>query len=400
MMNSCRISSERAWRGESHGARSRATGAGIALLAGLLLGFGPAGRVAAQAPGSVQGGPNRPATTPDRGPANSRPPGALPNTSFRPGASNAASGRTPYGQMNFGRDPALEEPGAPPDLQEVGFADGPFRSSQWSGLIDQNFRIMRRTSPFPHQFAGGMFNRGPFVHRFGPAAFGFFNPSFGAFSYGGYAFDYGSPLYGGYVPSVYSLYGSWYPPYLPQDRVYIIERDVVRDRAEPDTHAEDREDAGASEKRSQPDASEKRSSADEGGYYLAPHLGETLDEAIAEIRHAWMNGDYARLKSRLPEKGRVRIYLKGKYKYAVDAPDFAQMTQDAMKRIDTTSFTLDRVKRLSDDRAFASGEHVYYDPDHVKHEVYVSYGLSRENGRWKITEAGSSTEPIGSHSGD
>ena len=61
----------------------------------------------------------------------------------------------------------------------------------------------------------------------------------------------------------------------------------------------------------------------------------------------------AELKSRIPGKGRVRIYLKGKYKYSVDAGDFEQMTQDAMKRIDTTAFTLDHVKRLSDDRAFA-----------------------------------------------
>jgi IMP cyclohydrolase len=90
----------------------------------------------------------------------------------------------------------------------------------------------------------------------------------------------------------------------------------------------------------------------------------------------------------------VRIYLKGKYKYSVDAGDFAQMTRDAMARIDTISFTLDHVTRQGDDRAFASGKHVYNDPDHVKHEVYVSYSLVKEDGHWKIVGAGSSTEPI------
>jgi hypothetical protein len=393
MKMSLRIGVRQAWRGGNSGQPPSTGGAGIALLAALLLGLAGARPVAAQAPypSSGQGAPNGAAAPATGGRTNARPQITGSHPSFTPRPGSAASWRTPYGQMNFGRDPVSGDGGDPREVQDVGFVDGRLHNGQWSGLIDQNFRIMRGTSPFPNRFAGGIYNRGRFVRRFGPGGFGFFSPSFGEFSYGGYAFDYGAPLYGGYVPSVYSLYGSWYPPYLPQDRVIIIERDPVKDRAEPDTEPADRADESAKD---------KHSSAGDGEYYLAPRSGETLDDAIAEIRHAWMNGDYARLKSRLPEKGRVRIYLKGKYKYAVDASDFAQMTQDAMKRIDTTSFTLDRVKRLGDDRAFASGEHIYYDPDHVKHEVYVSYGLSREDGRWKIAEAGSSTEPIASHSGD
>jgi hypothetical protein len=357
----------------------------------LLLGFGGAGRVRAQVSGSVPSGQNRPTTASTGNPVNPQTRGGSLNVYSGRSVGSAASGRSPYGQMNYGRNPLDGEADDPATLEAVGFVDGGFRSSQWSGLIEQNFRMMRRTSPFPNQFAGGMFNRRPFFRRFGAAPFGFFSPTFGGFSYGGYAFDYGSPFYGGYVPSVYSLYGSWYPPYLPQERVYIILPDAVKERAAPDTQQEDRGDQSLSGKQPR---------TDDGEYYLSPRSGETLDDAIAEIRHAWMNGDYTRLKSRLPEKGRVRIYLKGKYKYSVDAPDFAQMTQDAMKRIDTTSFALDRVKRLSDDRAFASGEHIYYDPDHVKHEVYVSYGLAKEDGRWKITEAGSSMEPVASHGGD
>ena len=61
------------------------------------------------------------------------------------------------------------------------------------------------------------------------------------------------------------------------------------------------------------------------------------------------------------------------------------------------SFALDRVQRQGDDRVFASGKHVYYDPDHQKQDVYVSYELVEEDGRWKITKAGSSTEPITAH---
>ena len=41
--------------------------------------------------------------------------------------------------------------------------------------------------------------------------------------------------------------------------------------------------------------------------------------------------------------------------------------------------------------------HTYIDPEKNKREVYVSYGLVRDNGRWKIAEAGSSTTPIRQH---
>lgn len=381
------IRSVGAWRGTGKGWSRIVGGAWVAFLAVSLLGSSGARRAEAQGSGGAQAGQNRAAPA-GYGQVSPRSQGAAPYVTSAQGVASTASSRSPYGQLNYGRPFVSGDVGPSGDVEEAGFLDGDLHNGQWSGLIDRNFRIMRRTSPFPNQFAGGMFNRRPFFPPFGAAPFGFFSPTFGAFSYGGYAFDYGPSIYGGYVPSVYSLYGSWYPPYLPQDRVYIIEREVVPQPAPPAPQPRDQESKAAGD---------KPTSADDGEYYLSPRSGETLDDALAAIRQAWMNGDYGRLKSRLADKGRVRIFLKGKYKYAVDASDFSQMTQDAMKRIDTISFTLDRVKRLSDDRAFASGEHVYYDPDHVKHEVYVSYGLIKEDGRWRIVEAGSSTEPIASH---
>jgi hypothetical protein len=265
---------------------------------------------------------------------------------------------------------------------------------------------MRNTSPFPNQFAGGIFNPRPFVRRSGFGSF-FSCPFFGDFCYGGYAFGYGSGygsgFYGGYVPSVYSAYGAWYPQYLPLERVYIIERERVRDYDDEDR---------APRARAQEEDGDRpeRSRTSDGEYYLspaprsergekaAPAGGESLEDAAASIKAAWMNGDHERLLNRIGDKGKVRVYLKGKYKYSVDAADFGQMSRDAMSRIDTVSFTLDRIQRRGDDHAFVSGKHVYRDPERQKHEVYVSYGLVKEGGRWKIVEAGSSTEPVSTHS--
>lgn len=352
-----------------------------------LLAAGGYARADVQVSGSVQAGQSSGSVTANGGQTDYRYQSQSLSAAFgrgsgRPGGPINGS-RSPYGRLNYGRSGLSDY-----SIGGNNFVGGVPRDPQWSGLIDQNFEIMRRTSPFPNQYAGGIYNRRPFGHRYGHGIGGFYYPAYGDFSYGGYAFGYSPGYFGSYVPSVYSIYGSWYPPYIPADRVYIIEREIVHDRADVSDRRSDEGERLDSE-------NARRS--DEGDYYLSPRSGETVDDVLAEIRHAWMNGDFTRLKSRIRGNGKVRIYLKGKYKYSVDASDFAQMTRDAMERIDTTSFTLDRVQRRGDDRVFASGKHVYLDPDKQKHEVYVSYVLVKEDGRWRIAEAGSSTEPITAH---
>ena len=125
-----------------------------------------------------------------------------------------------------------------------GLAGNPL-DPQWSGLIERNFEVMRRTSPFPNRFAGGVYNPRGFDHPVRPGYGGFYYPSVGNFAYGGYASGYGPVMYGAYVPSVYSTYGSWYPPYIPTDRVYIIDREVIRDAP----RAEEQQPRGASSRR-------------------------------------------------------------------------------------------------------------------------------------------------------
>jgi len=287
-----------------------------------------------------------------------------------------AAGRGRYGRLNTGRGYGVQQNGVV----------GPYAGSidpQWSGLIDANIAQMRRTSPYPNRYGTFGFIRPPVFSRPGHVgAGGFAYPWYGdSLSYG---FGTSPFYYSGFVPSIYSEYGNWYPQVVPLERVYIIEREVVKDQ---DDRVEPRLD-----ERTEP------SRASDGEYYLAPRSGETLDDAVSDIKRAWMNGDYDRFKSRIRQEGKVRVYLKGKYKYSVDAADFGQMTRDAMGRVDTISFTLDPAKRRDDTHAFVSGKHVYYDPDHQKREVYVSYGLVRENGHWRIAEAGSSSEPISDHS--
>lgn len=331
----------------------------------------------------------------------------------------SARPRDPYGLPNYGRGRFFDGFGS--GVDDGGFVDGGLvsgvatvspHSHLSSGLIEENFRIMRRTSPFPNQFAAGIYNPRFRFRSSVPAFGGAYFPPYDGFFYGGYGVGYGPGIYPGYVPSVYSYYGDFYPQFLPRERVYIIEREVVRDRDNRDAAPREREESdGASGSARKEARAAPQPPSGEGEYYLspaprprrsgvevgAPGTGETLDDAAAQIRQAWMNGDYLRFKALLRETGKVRIYLKGRYRYSVDAADFGQMTHDAMARIDTVSFTLDTVRHGSDDRAFVSGKHVYYDPERNKHEVYVSYGLVKQEGRWRIIEGGSGTEPISSH---
>jgi hypothetical protein len=270
------------------------------------------------------------------------------------------------------------------DRQLPNQTNPPLFSPFSSGTLERNFAIMRATSPHPGSFMGGQLNPVRSNFRGGFFGGGFFDGGFYGGGYSGYGYGYPSYGYGcdGYYgpfpnaslyPSAYSLYGRGFPPYVPQERVVIIQREIVVPREE------------------------KRGDSD---YYLTPResrASESLADAVEDLRKAWLNGDFERMKTRIRNDGKVRIYLRGKYKYSISAGDFVQMTRDAMSRIDTTSFELNAPQHLEDGRAFVSGKHTYRDPDGEKQEVYVSYVLERDGGRWKIIEAGSGSAAIAKH---
>lgn len=125
---------------------------------------------------------------------------------------------------------------------------------------------------------------------------------------------------------------------------------------------------------------------------------ETITDALDDIRKAWLNGDFGRLKARFKSEGQVRVYPKGQFKYAVPAQEFLGMVKDAMTRLDTVALEFDRPKSESAGKVFVSGKHTFIDAEKNRSESYISYGLERQDGKWVITEAGSSsTAAISKH---
>lgn len=270
-----------------------------------------------------------------------------------------------------------------------------------SGTLERNFAIMRNTSPNPDLFMGGQLNPRPSSVKFGFGGF------LGDFFYLDASFAYHRYGYGYYPPYGYSII---YPPLVPpllypwgyaaypattRERVVIIQREPPA-RAEP--YGPRTPPRTEPSDRPAPRAEPSRGDAE---YYLSPRegrAGEGLADALLEIRRAWLNGDFERFRARIRDGGKVRIYPGGAYRYSVSAADFAQMTRDAMSRLDTLSFELDAPRSLGEDRVFVSGKHVYRDADGEKREVHISYVLAREEGRWYIVEAGSGSAPISRHS--
>jgi hypothetical protein len=281
-------------------------------------------------------------------------------------------------------------------------SDVPLFAPFSSGALERNFQIMRNTSPNPRLYMGGQLNphRSGFQVGFGAHTNDFYlsglyssydyGYGYGGYGYPAYGYGYGYPAvyYPPVPPTLYPwgyVYSGW-PP-LSRERVVIIQRE--REVPAPQTEPSDAKPAPRRETpRNAPE------------YYLDPSEGrasEGLVEALLEIRKAWLNGDYERLRARIRDGSKVRIYPNGAYKYSVSAADFGQMTRDAMSRMDTLSFELDAPRTLSEGRAFVSGKHVYKDADGEKRTANISYVLARVEGRWYIVEAGSSSSPISRH---
>jgi hypothetical protein len=135
-------------------------------------------------------------------------------------------------------------------------------------------------------------------------------------------------------------------------------------------------------------------------YYLrGSRAAENLSDALDDIRKGWLNGDYGRLQARVPADGKVRIFSGGEYRYSLDGREFTNLLKDAMKRMDTVSFDLDRPTYTDRSHARVTGRHTFVGPDKARETVSVSYQLELSGGRWVITEAGSSTAPA-AHASD
>jgi hypothetical protein len=236
-----------------------------------------------------------------------------------------------------------------------------------------------------------------------PGYSNFYLGSFGC--YGGYYPPVG--IYAGLGPLGFYGYGG-YPGYPPVERVYIERQLIITPPPDGDYRrergrGEDREPDADRGDRGDGDAARGQGTERTGGYYLAaPGRSESLAGAVADIRRAWLNGDYGRLRDRFPAASQIRIYPNGRYAYAVSGAEFGKMTRDAMAGMETTAFDLEAPSPPEGDRAFVSGRHVFTAVDAEtgaprSRTVYVSYTLRLQDGLWRIAAAGSSGQPLRRH---
>ncbi len=131
-----------------------------------------------------------------------------------------------------------------------------------------------------------------------------------------------------------------------------------------------------------------------GGYYLSDNGNQALDNALSDIRDAWMDSRLDLLSNHVEEDESVAVLLDGSYDYSLEPDDYVQMTSDAMEQMQTASFTWTTVRHRRDGAYTAFGKHVYYDADNRQKTVYVSYTLQWEGGAYWITEVGSGVKAL------
>lgn len=130
-----------------------------------------------------------------------------------------------------------------------------------------------------------------------------------------------------------------------------------------------------------------------GRYYLHNDRFAGLDDALADIRSAWISGRYDLIQQHVRSDSSLSVLTDGKYDYAISSADYLAMTHDAISDLDTVSFVWDEVKERKDGTATAFGEHSYRGSDGTR-KVYVSYTLQKQGHDYYITEVGSSLDPL------
>lgn len=244
-------------------------------------------------------------------------------------------------------------------------------------LIDQDLQVMRSTSQRPNQFLYGQYN---------PRYELVFPPN-----------NLPNPYpYNPYFPGYSGLYGGFYGPYgygtigfgFPQQQAPIIQREVI---VVPQGGVPGGAPQAPPERAEPPQRGE-------GGYYLQPDRAvESISAALDDIRKAWLNGDFERLRARFPADAKIRVFPKGEYRFSVESREFLVMLKDAMGRMDTTAFELGQPQALQGGRAFVAGKHTWMDKARARQETFVSYVLEPRDGRWQIVEVGSSDAAITAH---
>lgn len=256
-------------------------------------------------------------------------------------------------------------------------------------LLQRDFMWMRSTAKDPDKFLYGRYN--PRYQVVTPQPIG--GPIIQPYPYPGYY--YGPQVFPNpYLFGNYNRFGYGFGNGYQQQREVIIIRDGSGNQAQQQFPQQQQLQQPA---RPEPQSAPRTEALKEDFYLGANGRVEALPDALDDVRKAWLNGDFERLRARFKADGAVRIFPTGKFKYSVATGDFLGAIKDAMTRIDTVAFELERPKSEEAGRAFVAGKHTFLDSEKKKQETYVSYTLQRIEGKWLIVEAGSSSSPIAKH---
>jgi hypothetical protein len=179
---------------------------------------------------------------------------------------------------------------------------------------------------------------------------------------------YATGFYSNYYPSVYDYWG-WSPDYINPNRVYYDQAALMYDNPGlyGTTTAYDIDTDGA-------------------------------DQAIADIRQAWLDGNINAFGAHLDDQLDINIYFDGDYSYSTSSSDYYSMTADAMATTKTISLDFDRPAPIGNDEISVRGKQVFTGPENDRHTLYVSYQLRLVGNDWYIVSFDSSPNSLYSNS--
>lgn len=128
-------------------------------------------------------------------------------------------------------------------------------------------------------------------------------------------------------------------------------------------------------------------------YYLerTPQQPDERQTLLSDLRALWKLRDIRFLERYVRSGGYIAVYLDGKYAYSLPGEDYLEMTRDALRAIKTEEITFYQVNQRGTNQLVVRGEHRYIDEaTGMVKVVYVSYTFERAEGRWYLSEVGSS----------
>jgi len=115
------------------------------------------------------------------------------------------------------------------------------------------------------------------------------------------------------------------------------------------------------------------------------------EEALADIRTAWLENDIAYIVPHLGEGISVRISHRGRYSYTATPREFFELTYDALDQLYTREFRWLKIRRNSR-KVVALAKHVYSGSDEKWRVNYITYTIERMSRDWYITEVDNSPD--------